>query len=84
MRFRRVITLLVITLYILYAISLFLLSTYMILVNADGACHMLSRELSLIYENFLAASDFQYLDEVGVCVAPLMARALLAFSISLT
>ena len=70
LRCRRGIALLVNTLYILYAIVTLAASTYMLLLSADGECDMLALEMLLIYHDFLAVVQFEYLDKVGLCISP--------------
>ena len=71
--FRRRVTLLVNTLYILYGISILVISVSLLLPHLDGECDVLTLEILLICHNCLVVLQFELLDEVGICIIP-MAR----------
>ena len=59
------------TLYIVYGLTIIVVSASLLLSHADGECDVLSREIILIDQNFLAVMQFEYLDEVGICIMPI-------------
>ena len=65
------VTLMVNTLYIVYGLTIIVVSASLLLSHADGECDVLSREIILIDQNFLAVMQFEYLDEVGICIMPI-------------